>query len=789
MVRSSAMSVRLVQAMTVSVESLHVESFPLSERATAWQNALTPLSIAAELNDSNDLQGTIKTRLSNSGACLAVISGTKQTLLATGADTSPFLIVLQRTGRGALSVGRRTLEFASGNLIVLDTAGRWTMTWRHDFEAAILRLPRLTIDARLGRMKASLPVVLGHTVAADAARPVLGLLASNIEILEQADLGAGEIAITELVTSALLAELKLPDGEMTQVQAAHFRRVATVIDARLAEVDLSLTDVAAQEGMSVRYLQRLFERRHESFSDYLRHQRLERSRTDLLDPNHAHESVAQIALRWGFRNPAHFSRTFSAAFGVSPRALRTARDEKVVAYPRRGHPGYQSRLRNSGRQIADYAYLRGEGTPQQIIERPAGDAVLLPANSETVHWGYLSRTIPPVLRVNPGETVRVETLTQHAGDDHERMIAGDPGAESVFEWTSNSKAVNRRGAGPMNASIFGRGAGEGFGVHICTGPIYVRGAEPGDVLEVEILDLYPRPCANPAFPGKAFGSNASAWWGYQYQDPLDADRKREVVTIFEIDLADPSCARALYSYQWTPQTDPFGVQHETIDYPGLIVDHARVQRRPSLENISVPARPHFGFIGVAPREAELIDSIPPGYFGGNVDNWRAGKGAKVYLPVAVEGALLSVGDAHFAQGDGEVNGTGLECSMTGEIRITVHKSGASCAPHLRGLNTPLIETSTHWVIQSFSYENYLRELGRDAQSDVYKRSTVDQALRNAFRQARRFLMDTYGLSEDDAVSLMSVAVDFSVTQVADGNLGVHATIPKDLFPPGLQRGR
>ena len=74
------------------------------------------------------------------------------------------------------------------------------------------------------------------------------------------------------------------------------------------------------------------------------------------------------------------------------------------------------------------------------------------------------------------------------------MIKGDPGAESVFLWTKDQKNVNRRGAGPMDASIHGRGAGEGFGVHICTGPVYVRGAEPGDVLEVRILDVRPRPC-------------------------------------------------------------------------------------------------------------------------------------------------------------------------------------------------------------------------------------------------------------------------------------------------------
>jgi hypothetical protein len=83
------------------------------------------------------------------------------------------------------------------------------------------------------------------------------------------------------------------------------------------------------------------------------------------------------------------------------------------------------------------------------------------------------------------------------------MIKGDAGAESVYLWTKDKKGVNRRVAGPENASLFGRGAGEGLGVHICTGPVFVRGAQEGDVIELRIIDVAPRPSANPAYPGKA----------------------------------------------------------------------------------------------------------------------------------------------------------------------------------------------------------------------------------------------------------------------------------------------
>src|SRR4030081_1721466 len=88
---------------------------------------------------------------------------------------------------------------------------------------------------------------------------------------------------------------------------------------------------------------------------------------------------------------------------------------------------------------------------------------VVPATAETVHWGYFSRSIKPVLAANSGDFVTMETLTHHAYDDHARMIEGDPGAESVFLWTKDAKNVDRRGAGPRAASIHGRGAGEGLG--------------------------------------------------------------------------------------------------------------------------------------------------------------------------------------------------------------------------------------------------------------------------------------------------------------------------------------
>ena len=405
----------------------------------------------------------------------------------------------------------------------------------------------------------------------------------------------------------------------------------------------------------------------------------------------------------------------------------------------------------------------------------------IPAGANTVLWGYFSKSAKPVVEVRSGDFVTIETLTHHANDDAERMIQGDRGAESVFHWDAKRKGVNRRGAGTMDAKV---GAGGGQGVHICTGPVRIEGAEPGDILEVRIVDVAPRPSGNPAYKGKTFGSNAAASWGFHYGDTLTEPKKREVVTIYEVDATgERNWARAVYNYRWTPQTDPFGVVHTTIDYPGVPVDHRTISKNENvLKNIRVPVRPHFGTMGVAPAEAELVTSIPPNYTGGNIDNWRIGKGATVYYPVAVPGAMFSVGDPHASQGDSELCGTAIECSLTGTFQLILHKQADLPGTPLADLRYPLLETQDEWLLHGFSYANYLAELGADAQNLIYKKSSVDLALRDAYHKMRHFLMTTQSLSEDEAISLMSIAVDFGITQVVDGNWGVHATVRKSIFP-------
>ncbi len=256
-----------------------------------------------------------------------------------------------------------------------------------------------------------------------------------------------------------------------------------------------------------------------------------------------------------------------------------------------------------------------------------------------------------------------------------------------------------------------------------------------------------------------------------------------MITIFEVE-SEPGrapCAHAVYNYRWTPQTDPSGTVHERIDYPGIPVDPATITKNfEVLRDIDIPIRPHFGVIALAPAHSELVDSVPPGNFGGNIDNWRLGAGASVFLPVAVAGGLLSLGDPHASQGDSELCGTAIECSMTAVIQVILHPAKTS-KPYIRDLDYPMIETRDEWVILGFSHPDYLKELGIAAQSEVYKKSSIDLAMRDCFRKARRFLMTIRNLTEDEAISLLSVGVDFGISQVANGNWGVHAIIRKALF--------
>ena len=421
---------------------------------------------------------------------------------------------------------------------------------------------------------------------------------------------------------------------------------------------------------------------------------------------------------------------------------------------------------------------------------------VLPLSAENVHWGYFSKLEPPKLTVSSGASVVVEMASHHGCDDYDKMIKGDPGMESVFEWSTSTKNVARRGA-----------TGGGDGVHVMTGPIYIDGAEPGDILKVEILDLAPRP--NP--DGKTYGSNAAAWWGFHARSskadgtPYVAGEftgtpgtNDEVITIYEIvEEGGEMYATIDYQFKWPTVTDPEGTTRDYYAYPGTCVAHDYAMFSSAVADMGwtkttditymmdtvkpmIPLNMHVGCMGLPPASHDSVDSIPPMPTGGNLDNKRVGVGTTMYYPVEVAGALFSAGDAHAAQGDGELDGTAIETSITGTFKFTVVKASEFTKPWMAGLDMPLGETATEWFINSFTEIDYLETYSANP-GDIYSNSAIDPAMHNAYTQARKFIMAEYELTQAEADTILTTASDFAMTQLVDGNWGVHCVIPKAIF--------
>ncbi len=310
----------------------------------------------------------------------------------------------------------------------------------------------------------------------------------------------------------------------------------------------------------------------------------------------------------------------------------------------------------------------------------------LKATPKTVVWGYYSATAPPVLRIKSGDQVRIETVS--TGSPARFEAAGVPPIQIPENFRQIYREVTDKGPGG----------------HILTGPIYVEGAEPGDVLEVRILAIdLTLPFAYNGFrPGAGF-----------LPDDFPSARMKIIP-----------------------------------------LDRQRMTGRFS-ESIEIPLRPFFGSMGVAPPEVNgRINSGPPWVHAGNLDNKELVAGTTLFIPVHAKGALFEAGDGHAGQGNGEVDITALETSLTGTFEFIVRKD-------LR-LKWPRAETPTHFI--SMGIHEDLTEAAR-----IAVRETID------------FLVHQQHLSREDAYMLTSSAVDFCITQLVDGNKGVHAMVPKSIF--------
>jgi acetamidase/formamidase len=171
----------------------------------------------------------------------------------------------------------------------------------------------------------------------------------------------------------------------------------------------------------------------------------------------------------------------------------------------------------------------------------------------------------------------------------------------------------------------------------------------------------------------------------------------------------------------------------------------------------------MGVMGVAAPTAELVHSVPPGVYGGNLDINDLGAGTSVYLPVFVKGAHFYTGDPHMAQGDGEVALTALEHSMRASFRLTLLKKGDPRIPSASGsLEKPFGETAQHWITVGLNAD-------------------LAEALQEAVRESLRFLTEVLGMQPAVAYAYLSAAADYQVSQVVDRTKGVHGMIRKSDF--------
>jgi acetamidase/formamidase len=307
----------------------------------------------------------------------------------------------------------------------------------------------------------------------------------------------------------------------------------------------------------------------------------------------------------------------------------------------------------------------------------------LPATPATVAWGYYSSEAKPVLRVASGDTVDVETLITNSPQGLER--AGLPPAEVQQSLRDIYDEVKDKGPGG----------------HILTGPIYVEGADSGDVLEVRILDV------RLAIP-------------YAYN----------------------GCSGFLRENCGDPRTRII-----RLDSSRMVADLGG--------GIVVPLHPFFGSMGVAPpRDSGRVSSNPPSIHAGNMDNKELVAGTTLYIPVWAPGALLEIGDGHAAQGDGEVDQTAIETSLSGTVQLIVRKD--------MQLAWPMAETPTDYITMGMD-----RDLTKATQICVQE--MVD------------FLMRKKKLSRVEAYRLASIAANLRITELVDGNVGVHMMIAKSML--------
>ncbi|MEN8624963.1 acetamidase/formamidase family protein [Psychrobacter proteolyticus] len=380
-------------------------------------------------------------------------------------------------------------------------------------------------------------------------------------------------------------------------------------------------------------------------------------------------------------------------------------------------------------QAEDFTVLKQiADKPTQLSSGEYKGNYYVPSTLDTITWGYLpNRDASPVMSVASGSVVTFDTVS------HEGLLE-DQGRDAAKYF--KSKGVKDDFILDEAKTITKSKLKHDFdkdGPHIVTGPIEIKGAQPGDILKVEVINVEPRVpygvisnrhgkgALAGEFPKKAKQDNASAAHPERYGN----------VSVFT-----PIEKNAKGEYEGILKTD-------------------------SGKSIRFPLSPFMGLMGVAANTSERVHSVPPAMYGGNIDINELGAGATVYYPVQVAGALFYTGDSHFAQGDGEVALTALEASARATFKFTLLKAGKDKIPG-KEIVQPLAENAEFWITPGLDED-------------------LDEAMKKSTREAIRFLNQEYGVDEAIAYAYLSAATDFEVSQVVDKTKGIHAKIRKADF--------
>lgn len=369
---------------------------------------------------------------------------------------------------------------------------------------------------------------------------------------------------------------------------------------------------------------------------------------------------------------------------------------------------------------------------------------LLKSTPETVIWGRLySKDAEPALRIQSGDTVTVETVS------HEGILedqARDGTAAGAIEFLTQ-KGVPAEDILSDQLTIRAKVPHDGKGPHVVTGPIYVEGAVPGDVVQIDIVKIDHR--APYGFISSRKGKGALPG-EYPVGDSVVDSKYVRIVT-------DPRQVQRLLNAR-NGQTAT-QVRFEELQRQGITGLGILQPDKPGSSAYYIPLRPFMGLIGVAPEnDVETENSVPPGRYGGNIDVNLSTVGSSLYLPVQVPGALVYTGDPHCAQGDGEVALTAIECSLKTTFRITLRKDLAG----RKTFTQPFLETPTAFVPLGFDTD-------------------LNEAMKDAVRKSITFMTEVTPLNGQESLQLGSAAIDFHVTQVVDIVKGIHGVIPKDLI--------